>query len=173
MDITPMVSKEISDFGKEARADSAALRLQDYTSGTQSARGLLNDAGSLERSLSYQNPTLSAIKQKYGSSEFGRESKRLRLDMFRNAQEDNLRKVQVANELASQEIEINRQKEMLRRQRKAASKAARGQLIGSALGIIGAGAGMYLGGPGAGRVAGAMIGQSVGQGAGAAMGGGL
>jgi hypothetical protein len=173
MDITPMVSKEISDFGKEARADSAQGRFEGYTGGSASARGLLSDSGGLDRSLSYDNPTLSAIKQKYGASEFGRENKRLNLSMFRAAQEDNLRKVQVANELAGQEIEINRQKEMLRRQRKAASKAARGQLIGTALGIVGMGVGAYMGGPGAGRLAGAMVGNAVGQGAGAAMGGGL
>lgn len=170
-DTTPMVSKEISDFGREARAGSADQSFRNYSQGNANAAGLMNDSGGFDRGLGSSNPELSAIKSKYGG-QFGREQKRLNLNLLKQGEEDNLRKIQIANQMASEEMAINRQKELLRWQRKQAKKAARGQMIGSILGIVGAGAGMAMGGEG-GRAAGGMVGYSVGSGVGAVAGGGI
>jgi hypothetical protein len=166
MDTTPMVSKEISDFGKEAREGSAGERVREYSQGSRFASGLLDQPSSFERGLggAPASPELSAIKAKY-NQEFGQSQRRLNLNVMKQGEEDNLRKIQIANQMAAEEMEINRQKELLRWQRKQAKRAARGQMIGSVLGIVGAGAGMAIGGPG-GRAAGGMVGYSVGSGVG-------
>lgn len=163
-----MVSKEISDFGKEARAGSAQSSFQNYNQGSQNASGLMNDSGSFDRGLASQNPEMSAIKQKY-NTDFGRNQKRLSLSLMKQGEEDHLRKVQIANQMASEEMQINQQKEMLKWQRKQAKKMARAQTIGSVLGIVGAGAGLAT----TGTAAGGMVGYSIGQGVGGAAAGSL
>lgn len=173
-DTTPMVSKEISDYGLEARNDSTANRLADYSQGNAAARGLMSAPDNYNQDLGYSSPMQSAIKSKY-SGQFEQGQKRLKLNTLRAADEDHLRKVQIANEMANEEMRINQQKEQLKRMKKLASRQARGQLIGSVLGVVGAVggavAGTSMGGP-AGGIAGAMAGQGIGQGAGGMIGGG-
>lgn len=173
-DTTPMVSKEISDYGAEARAGSVAGRAADYSQGGAAARGLMNAPDNYSQDLGYSNPTMSAIKSKY-SGQFEQGQKRLQLNTLKAADEDHLRKVQIANEMANEEMRLNQQKEQLKRMKKLASRQARGQLIGSVLGVVGAVGGAVAGSAltanPAGGVAGAMAGQGLGQGAGTMIGG--
>lgn len=170
-DLSPMISKEISDLGADARAGSAQQLYKDYTGeANQAASGLMADT-STERfnaGLGGNNdPTLSAIKNKY-NKQFSHNQQRLSLGAMRDAEEDNLRKIQVANQLADQEMEMNRQKEMLKQQMKKAKRAARSATIGNILGVAGAGAGFAFGGGPAGAAVGMGSGQAIGNMAGQA-----
>lgn len=64
-DLEPIATKEVAQFGQEARGRSTADLTSNYQAPLQSARGLLQDSGSFNQGLGYSNPTLSAIKSKY------------------------------------------------------------------------------------------------------------
>lgn len=159
-DLSPMISSEISGYGNEARQGSIDKNYSNYSQGLSQGRGLMDNVGNFSERLGSATPEASAIRAKY-DQDFGKEQKRISLGMMRQAQEDNIKKLQAANQMADQEMEINRQKELLKWQRKQAKKAARGQLVGNVLGIVGAVGGAVVGG-----APGAMVGYSVGQGAG-------
>ena len=173
-----MDSQQITDFGHEAQAGSGAQNYAKYNSGAPQVAGLMNQPDNYSQKLGgADNAQLNAIKSKY-DQKFGQDQSRLNLTLMKQANEDHLRKVQIANQMANQEMEINRQKEMLRQQRKAAKRQARGAMIGNVLGIVGAVGGGLAGGLGTGgtpmgAIAGASVGNSLGQAAGGAIGGGL
>lgn len=150
-------------FALEARQGSSAGRAADYGSGTETARGLLNSGDNgFTAGLGGENQAMSqAIKAKYGGT-FNRAQDRLNVDNLKNAKADHLKKLEVATQMATQEHQMNFEKEMQRKKMAQMAKAMRGQVVGSVLGIVGAGAGAFFGGP-AGMMAGAALGQGAGQ----------
>lgn len=160
-------SQEIREFSKEAQGRSNADLYKDYSSGLGSARGLMQDSGSFDAGLGTKNPTLSAIQSRYGQK-YDQFEKGLKLDLMRKADEDNIKKLTIANQLADREMALNREREILKNKIKSAKKAARGATIGNILGIAGGAVGAYYGG----GAAGGMAGMGIGQGVGSAIGGG-
>lgn len=153
-------------FALEARQGSVDQRNADYSSGETAARGLLNSGDNgFTAGLGGENQAMSqAIKAKYGGV-FGRAQDRLNIDTLKNAKADHLKKLEVATDMATQEHQMNFEKEMQRKKMAQMAKAMRGQLVGSVLGIVGGVGGAVVGGP-----AGAMAGAALGSGAGNAIG---
>lgn len=174
-DVQETSSPIIQALGSEARNETAESMAKQYGGGTENARGLLNQGGnSFNSGLSYGDKAMSsAIRGKY-MGDFNRNAHKVNLNNLRNADEDHIRKLSVASELANQEVEMNRQKEILKHKMKQAKKQQRGALIGSVLGIVGGVAGGVAGSmaaPGVGTGAGAMAGSALGSGLGQAIGG--
>lgn len=168
-------SQAVGAVGTEARAQTADSMAKQYGAGTENARGLLNQGGNtFNEGLSYGDKAMSsAIRGKY-MGEFNRNAHKVNLNNLRNADEDHIRKLSVASELANQEVEMNRQKEILKHKMKQAKKQQRGAMIGQVLGIVGAVGGGVAGNiaaPGVGTAPGAMAGQAIGSGLGQAIGG--
>lgn len=138
-------SAEIRAFGQEARSRSNADLANTYSADLGQARGLLQDSGGADKAMGYQNPSLAAIKSKYGQ-DYSRMERGIKLDNIRSANEDNIKKLQIANQLANEELALNRQREALKNKMKAAKKAARGAMIGNILGVAGGGAALALSG---------------------------
>jgi len=157
----------VSGLLKESQGETAADRLNTYKQAGREAKGLLNADSSFNTGLSYRSPQTDAIRSKY-LGEFNKAQERVDLDLSKSATNDHVKKLAIATDLANQEIQINRQKAMMRSRIKRANKQARAQTIGAVLGIVGAGAGAFFGGP-SGAVGGGMVGQGIGN---AAAGGG-
>lgn len=132
----------------------------------QAGRGLLNTPDTMNQSLNYGDQAMSsAIRGKY-MGKYSQGERRLAQTMRSAGQEDYIKKLQVTAELAGQEHQMNLQKEILRQKRAQAKKAARGQVIGTVLGITGA----VVGGVTTMNPAGAAAGYQLGAGIGGAAG---
>jgi hypothetical protein len=119
----------------------------------------------MNQSLNYGDQALSsAIRNKY-MGRYSQGERRLAQTMRSAGQDDYLKKLQVTADMASQEHQMNLQKEILRQKKAQAKKAARGQVLGTVLGITGAVAGGFVGG-GAGAMAGYQLGSGIGGAAG-------
>lgn len=136
-----------------------------YNAGNQQARGLLNSPSNFNQGLNYGDQVQSdAIKSRYNQA-YGRQEQSLTLKNMMNADQDHVKQLQAASQLAGQEVETNKQKALLKNKIEQANKRARGQMLGSILGITGAVGGAYLGGgagAGAGFQAGAAAGNAIG-----------
>jgi hypothetical protein len=157
---SPALSQAIS----EQSGSSADLGRQ-YSLGASQARGLLTNAPDSNSGLSYGNRAVSDAIKSRTMGGFNRSMNELNLNTMKAAQSDHLRNLQVATNAATQEVEQNKQKAVLRWKIDQANKAARGQIVGTTLGIVGGVAGAVFGGP-----AGAMAGYAVGSGVGNAVG---
>lgn len=138
------------------------------------ARGLLNAPDNFNSGLSYgDHATSEAIKSRY-QQKYMQGENQLRTDIMKNAQSDHLRNLQVATDAAGKEVELNKQKALLKWKIDQANKHARGAIVGQTLGIVGAVVGAVAGGyatAGTGAVAGGAAGYQAGQGLGQAIGG--
>lgn len=151
-------------FAQEARSESAADRMNNYTGGTETARGLLARDNFSEGLGGSPNPMREAIRSKY-AGQFNRAQERLNLDMTKGANADHLRKLEVAQQMAADELKMNFEKEMQRKKLARARAAARGSVVGQVLGTVAAVvAGIYTGGSGAaaGYAAGNAVGNAIG-----------
>lgn len=165
-DVEQHSDPSISAVGSDARNETAKSLAGQYSGGVENARGLLSQGGNeLNSGLNYGDQAMSlAIRQKY-MGEFNRNVHKVNLNNLRAADEDHIRKLSVASELANQEVEMNRQKEILKHKMKEAKKAQRGAMVGQVLGIVGGVvAGAYSGGAAAG--AGYAVGSGIGNAAG-------
>lgn len=150
---------------------------ENYSSGNAAARGLLNAPVQTNSNLAYGDQAMSrAIQSKY-MNQFNRDQNQLNTSIMKNASADHIRNLQVATQSASQEVEMNKQKQLLAFKIREANRRARGSIIGNTLGIVGtvAGAvvgGMYSGGLGttAGAAAGGAAGNALGSGIGRMIG---
>ncbi len=165
--------ESVTDFAQEARHETSAGQAANYTSGTDSARGLLNRPDTFSAGLGgAPDPMQSAIRQKY-AGQFERAQDHTNLDALKGAKLDHLRKLDVATQMASQEHQMNFEKEMQRKKMSQQQRMMRGQIVGQVLGIVGAVAGGVAGAPtGVGAVGGAAAGYALGSGVGNAIGSG-
>jgi hypothetical protein len=160
----------VTDFSNLAASDSTAQRHSNYMGGTEAARGLLNSPDSYSGGLSYGDSAVrDAIRQK-GVGSFNQSQNRLSIETLKRADQDHVKKLEVASQMANEEFQMNMQKEILRKKQAQAKQMARGAMVGSVLGIVGAVGGASV--PGAG-VGGAIAGNRLGEGFGTAIGSGL
>lgn len=158
-------ASEVSNFANQAAQESPQQRAQEVTGGESQARGLLNTPDKYSTQLAYgDSATRDAIRSKYSRGYYASEQN-LNIQALKNAQEDHLKKLEVATNMAGQEAEQNRQKLILQWKKTQAEKAARGQVIGTVLGVVGGVGGAMAGGAG-GAIAGYELGQGAGQAAG-------
>jgi hypothetical protein len=157
-----------ADFAALANSESTASRHTDYMGGEQAARGLLNTPDSYSGGLSYgDSATRDAIRSKaFGG--FEKAHAHLSIETLKNADQDHLKKLEVASSMANEEYQMNMQKEILRKKQAQAKQMARGALVGSVLGIVGG-----VTGGAAGGAPGAMAGYQLGSGVGNAAGSGF
>ncbi len=128
-------------------------------------RGLLNAHDNFNSGLSFgDNATSAAIKSRY-DQKYKQSENALKLDTMKNANADHIRNLHVATAAAGQEVELNKQKAILKWKIEQAEKKARGAVVGNVLGIVGGVVGAVYGGP-AGAGAGYALGQGVGTAAG-------
>lgn len=143
----------------------------EYMSSAPQAKGLLKD-DNFNSGLSYGDSAMSkAIKQRY-QPDFDRSQRQLKLDAVQGAQSDHIRNLNVATQAAGQEVEMNKQRALLKWKIEQANKQARGAVLGQVLGItgavVGAVAGAFTGGAAsvplaaAGYAAGSGLGNAVG-----------
>jgi len=163
MSLDATSTKEIGDLVSDNRTNAGVA--QDYMRGTGAGRGLLTQEDTYNSGLAYGNPMSHAIKQR-AMNDYNTQYKEISNRALRAASEDHIRNLASASQMANEEVQMNRQKEMLKNQIDQANKRARGQVLGTVLGITGGIAGAYAGGP-----AGAMAGYSAGQGVGNMVGG--
>jgi hypothetical protein len=158
-------STQIADLVHQGTSQSAQDMAGQYTSGNSEARGLLKDPGNTNRQLAFDDHAMGdAIRSKYTQNYAHKESQ-LNNKMLQSADQDHIRQLNVAANMAGEEVEQNRQKEMLRWKMQQANRAQRGQVLGHVLGITGAVvAGIYTGGAGAaaGLAAGEAAGNAIG-----------
>ena len=139
-----------------------------YTHGAESAgRGLLNSSDNFNNGLSFGDKAQTAAIQSRYTQGYNRGESALNLEAIKNAQADHIRNLGVATQAAGQEVELNKQKAILRWKIEQQNKKARGAILGTTLGIVGGVvAGIYSGGTGAvaGYAAGNAAGQAIGEG---------
>lgn len=157
---TPSVTQNINNQALRSNQDVA----NSYDSGG-AGRGLLRDNGGFNDTLQFSNSAeRDAISRRY-MPQFERQSQRLKLDNLKGAQMDHLRNLQVATQAASEEVQLNRQKAILKDKIEKQQRAARGAVLGHVLGIVGGVvAGVYTAGTGtaAGFAAGEAAGNAIG-----------
>lgn len=167
---------EIGGQSLEASSDpSIGANVNEYSRGTNQSladsfhsnagRGLLAAPDTFDRTSNFGNGAeRDAIRNRY-MPQFDRQEKQLNLDNIKGASMDRLRNLQVATEAAGQEVQMNKQKAVLKDKIEKAQRAARGAVLGHVLGIVGGVvAGVYTGGAGAagGFAAGEAAGQAIG-----------
>ena len=135
---------------------------KDYMSGTNVGRGLLNQGGDSGQAIAYGSPMQHAIKQRY-VGEYNANQSQLHHRVLRSASEDNLRNLSATTQMATEEVMQNRQKAMLKNEIEQANKRARGQVLGTVLGITGGVGAMAAGTGPQGGMAGYQAGSGVGQ----------
>jgi hypothetical protein len=172
IDLEPTVSKDVTGLVNEGVGQSNQGIAQSYTAGNSQARGLLNRTDGFNDQLSYGNSAESAAIRSRANRGYNRSEYQLNTKAMQAADSDHVRKLQMASALAGEEVETNKQKEMLKYKIEQANKRARGAIVGTVLGIVGGAAGAYLGlGAGVGgAAAGAMVGSQLGEGAGNLLG---
>lgn len=144
-------------------AMNATLGSEQAAYQPSSTRGLLADDGSFDKGLS-MSPDLAAVRSR-SQRDFNQNERKLNADVKMNARNSYFERLANATDLASQESQMNFQRELMRRKAKEAKKQARGAMIGSVLGIVGGVAGTVFGGP-----AGGMVGMQAGSAVGNQMG---
>lgn len=158
---TPAVGATVSHQAGMSNADVA----NNYNGGLSAGRGLLNTSSGFNSGLSYgDKATSDAIRSRY-MPQYNLKENELRLNNMRGAQEDHLRNLQTATQAASQEVEMNKQKAMLKWKIDEQNRAARGAILGNILGIAGGIGGAAVAGPN-GAAGGAMAGYQLGSGVG-------
>ncbi len=158
----PTISANIASRAGQTNAQVA----NSYAAPAQEAsRGLLNSHDNFNNGLSYgDQATSAAIKSRYLPQQ-NQAANQLKIDTMKNADADHIRNLQTATAAAGQEVELNKQKALLKWKIDQADKKARGAILGTTLGIVGGVvAGVYTGGTGA--AAGYAAGQGIGQAAG-------
>src|SRR6185503_7205415 len=132
---------------------------------SNAGQGLLNLNTSGGSGTAFQPSAESAAIRNRYMPQFNRSEQQLSLDNLKGAQEDHIRNLQVATAAAGQEVELNKQKAILKDKIDQANKKARGAVLGTVLGIVGGVvAGIYTGGTGAaaGYAAGNAAGNAIG-----------
>ncbi len=155
------LGQQIGDLTHQSNANVAG----QYGSGFTEARGLLNPATNPGQGLAYGDQATSDAIRSRSNQAYTRKEHDIKTDILKNASHDHLAALQVASHAAGEEVEQNRQKELLRWKIDQQNKKARGAVLGTVLGITGGVvAGIYTGGAGAGAgyAAGQGIGQAVG-----------
>jgi hypothetical protein len=138
----------------------------DSYSGNSAGRGILNAQTNFDRGLGGENTAeAAAIRNRY-MPQYDRHERQLNLDNVRAAGADRIRNLAVATQAASEEVQLNRQKAILKDKIEKAQRAARGAVLGHVLGIVGG----VVGGVVTGGV-GAAAGFAAGEAAGNAIGG--
>lgn len=166
--LDPTASAAIGGRVEELNRQSTNDIQNQYGSGMGQARGLISQPDNFGSQLSYgDRATSDAIRSRYNKG-YEREERQLRLENLRNASNDKIRNLQVASSAAAQEVEMNKQKAILKERIEQANKRARGAVIGTVLGIVGGGAGLALG---QGNPMAGMAGYAAGQGVGNMAGG--
>ncbi len=134
---------------------------QDYGKDNNQARGLLTQPSNFNSGLSYgDQATSDAIRGRYMPT-FNRQQSELKLENIKNAASDHIRNLQVATDAAGQEVQMNKQKAMLKWKIEQQERAARGAILGQTLGIVGGVVGAVYGG-GVGGAAGYQAGNAAG-----------
>lgn len=130
-------------------------------------RGLLNTPNPTNSSLSYgDQATTSAIQSRY-QQKYNQGEAQLKTDIMKSAESDHVRNLQVATDAAGKEVELNKQKALLKWKIDQANKKARGAVVGEVLGIVAGAATTYFsGGNVAAGAAAYQAGKGVGQSAG-------
>jgi len=167
INLDPTATAGITDtIGTQSRQTNQSVA-NDYTSeGKRAGRGLLTQEDSFNKGLAYDNPMSTAIKKRY-MGDYNLKENELSNRMLRSASEDRIRSLHSASQMAAEEVQQNKQKEMLRNEIDQANKRARGAVLGNVLGIVGGIVGGIYGGAGgaqAGYAAGSGIGQAAGEG---------
>lgn len=157
------------DNALNSQSGSNADLAKTYSAGASATRGLLNNPDS-GQGLSYGDRAVSDAIRSRSSAGYNRSMNELSLNTMRSAQEDHLRNLQVATNAATQEVEQNKQKAILKWKIDQANKSARGAILGTTLGIVGGVAGAAMTG-GAAAPGGAMAGYALGSGVGNMAGG--
>lgn len=164
-DLNSTHSAELGSFINEQAGQTNAGIAKDYTGGNAEARGLLNKPDNFNQGLSFGDRAQSdAIKSKY-TQQYAHKESELNNKMLQNADADHVRKLQNASNLATEEIELNKQKQILQYKKQQASKAARGAVLGHVLGVVGGVTAGYFTagtGTGAGFAAGEAAGNAIG-----------
>lgn len=120
---------------------------QALSAGVHDSAGLLNQSDNMNSGLSYGDQALSsAIRNKY-STPFRMQQQGLDNRIKLDARNAHFEKMLTAHQLASQEAQLNFQKELIKYKQKMAKRQQRQQLVGQTLGLVGAIAGGAMGGP--------------------------
>lgn len=157
--------QNLRQLSGEARSTTAEGLNQNYSQDLGKARGLLNSGdGGFNDRLGYDNKVVrDAIKSKY-NQDFAQSEKKIKLQNMMNANEDQLKRLSVASNMANEEVATNQRKWELKQKMDQQRRAARAQMVGAVLGIAGGIAGgVVTGGSPMGIMAGAQLGQGVGQ----------
>lgn len=137
LDLTSTNSAALSGLINENNATNANKLSQNYSSGISEGRGLLNRPDTINKSLSYgDNATSNAIRSKY-SHQYELSARELSTKTMAQAHSDQIKKLTVASQLADQEVQMNKDKALLRDKKKQADRKARGAVLGHVLGIVG------------------------------------
>lgn len=154
--------KETEGLIKAGMESTPEQAYGSISQGTRDSAGLLSGPETFNQGLSFGDQALSsAIRSKY-SKPYNLKMQGLENKMRLDARNAHQAKLETAHQLASQEAELNFQKEMIKYKKKMARRQQRQQLVGSVLGIVGGVAGGIMGGP-AGAMGGAGAGQAGGQ----------
>ncbi len=165
----PNITSNINHQIGQSNASTAA----GYSGGMSQARGLLTAPDSFNQASASGDSAMSAAIRSRSNQQYGLQENQLKVSIAKNADADHLRNLQVATAAAGQEVEMNRQKQILKFKMDQANKKARGQILGTTLGIVGGIVGGVAGGMstgGAGAASGAMAGYGIGSGVGQAAG---
>lgn len=176
MDISDYSSPSLNTYATGQANETNSDMANSYMEGTGASQGLLNPIGkqgAFDSTSHYgDNATLSAIRSR-ANVPYNIQMGELSTNTMRAADADHIRNLQVASNMATQEVEQNRQKDLLAYSIDQANKRARGAILGSILGITGGIAGgvggAFAGGP-TGAAYGAMGGYALGSGAGEMIG---
>ena len=153
--------KETEGLIKSGLNSSADQAYGELSSGVGDSAGLLTQPDNFNSNIAYGDQAMSsAIRNKY-SKPFQVQQQGMENKMKLDARNVHFQKMLTAQQLASEEVKLNFQKEMIKYKQKMAKRAQRNQIIGQVLGIGGAVAGGAMAGPG-GAIAGNQAGQAAG-----------
>lgn len=128
----PNITANVNQFSSgniQSTADS-------YGSGG-AGRSMLNVPNRFDQGLGSSNDVqMAAIRNRY-MPQFDRQERQLNLDNLKAAGTDRIRNLQVATQAASEEVQLNKQKAILKDKIEKAQRAARGAVLGHVLGIVG------------------------------------
>lgn len=155
----PNIAANVNEYGRGSNQSLA----DSFSSGA--GRGLLSSRNNFDQDTGFgHSAEMDAIRGRY-MPQFDRQEKQLKLDNLKAAGMDRIRNLQVATEAAGQEVQMNKQKTILKDKIEKAQRAARGAVLGHVLGIVGGVvAGYFTAGTGAaaGFAAGEAAGQAIG-----------
>lgn len=165
INVDPYSSPAVGDLSRNTNVQTPSQIAGDYSSAMSQGKGLLNSSDNFDKGLGYGNHAeTQAIKNRY-MPEYGLQESKLNYENVRNAETDKLQHLQVVTGLAGQEVQLNKQKALLKWQVEQQNKKARGAVLGNVLGIVGGVVGAIYG-----NAPGAAAGFAAGEGAGQAIG---